>query len=190
VAPADAYLDDRHVDLSAIELPVGQRGQRLEEGRRVAAGAPREGVLLDRGDELADRRLGDLPAVDPDPLADVVEMRRGVEADRQSGLPEHRLDHPRRRALPVRAGDLHDRHVTVGVAQFRQQRGRGLGPRPRPVPPEVEEEAGGLVVAHVSGLTGRVMGATDEHGNRIPEETHAPTGSAAPDSRAGGGFSR
>jgi len=105
-SPADSDFDDGNVDLLTGKLPVCKRRQRLEQRRCGPIGRPISDVWLDPLDEFDNRGLGDFPAVDTDPLANVVQMWGRVQAHVTSGFPERAFDHACGASLPVRPGDL------------------------------------------------------------------------------------
>ena len=143
---AEPDLDDRHVDRR-----VGERGQRhrrgqVEIGQRLLA--PRSSRKLARPArppvDLDERLLVDRRAVDADPFAHRLQVRAGVAPGAQPVRPQQRVDHPGRRGLAVRAGQV-DRPGTpaadcpAGRAGPRSGRGRrpsgcshGGSARPRP----------------------------------------------------------
>jgi hypothetical protein len=71
--------------------------------------------LADGAGEIA---LGDRPAVDPDALAHVLQVRRGEQPHPPAGTLQDGGDVMRGRALAVGAGDL---HVTGGASGERLQ---------------------------------------------------------------------
>ena len=98
--------------------------------------------------DVTERGLRELAAVDPDPFADVVQVRGGVEADRKPRLLEDGVEHPGGRPLPVRPGDLNAGHLLVWVPEVRKQVRCRVRPRPRSEAPQVEEVVGRLVKLH------------------------------------------
>jgi len=71
-----------------------------------------------------------------------------VEADGEPGLTQDRLGHARGASLPVRARDLHERHVFFRVPDLIEEGRHALGPRLHRETAEVEEERRRLVVVH------------------------------------------
>jgi len=104
--PAQPHLNDRQVHGFIGEMAKGERGEDLEEGRRVAGRAHPVDVGLRVGDERAEGLGRDVVAPDADPLADVHEMRRGVEPRLETALERQRVQDRRRRALAFRPRDV------------------------------------------------------------------------------------
>ena len=74
VAAPDADLQHRDVHVRTGERPDGQSGERLEERRRVTPGRPIVNVGFRALNEFSDGPLRNLPAIDADPLPDVVQV--------------------------------------------------------------------------------------------------------------------
>ncbi len=77
VAAAEAGLDHRHIDALACQLGVGGRGQQLELGHRIVAGAGAVDLL--GGPQPAFDRVGhllrrDVEVVDADALVEAEQM--------------------------------------------------------------------------------------------------------------------
>ena len=77
-----------------------------------------------RGDHLAlVAGVGILPRLEnAHPLANVDEMRRCVEPDLEPRGPQDRGDHRTRAALALRAGDMDDLVLRLGIAQRSAER--------------------------------------------------------------------
>ena len=75
--------------------------------------------LLHRSD---DRALAHELAVEPDALPEGVQVRRGEEADARATCAQNRLAQRRRRALAIRARDVHDLQLLERLTQLREQR--------------------------------------------------------------------
>jgi hypothetical protein len=108
--PAHADLHDRHVHRGVGERRVGHRGEDLEERQ------PHAELVVDEwqvGRHVVVRRdeplLVDGLAVEGDALRHGVQVRTGEPAGSQAELLQERVDHPGRRRLAVRAGDVDHR---------------------------------------------------------------------------------
>src|SRR5205814_792869 len=66
------------------------------------------------------------PAVDPDALAEVDQVRRGEEPGAESGLAQHALDHRAGRALAVGAGDMDRAEAALRIAERPEQGARAV----------------------------------------------------------------
>jgi hypothetical protein len=108
-AAAEPGLDHRRLDAPRRHLGVGSGGERLELGHVVVGLGGAIDLLrgsaraLHRGPELLG---GEVDVVDPDPLAEGDQVRRGVGPGEQPVRPQDLRDHPRRRGLSVRADDV------------------------------------------------------------------------------------
>ena len=167
-AAAEADLDDRDVDGRIGEGGERQRRHDLEVRQRHATVGRRVGVddghvgldLLPRRQQALRR---DRLPVEADPLAGVGQVRRREQAGAQAERAQQRLDHPRRGALAVGAGDVDD---GVGGLRMPQQVGQGRDPGQRRLDPvlrparlEVRPEVGQPRIGvgrHVGESTGRV----------------------------------
>lgn len=119
---AHADLDDGHVDRRVREGRVGERDEHLEVGHPRPTVGDRPGVdRVDEGSDVGPRveegLAGDQLAADGDPLADVLQVRRGEAPRLQARLPQHRLDDPRRRRLAVGPGDVDDGEGALRLAE-------------------------------------------------------------------------
>ena len=153
VASAETRLDHRHLHLLAGQLGVGGRGQRLElrhlvvglgvavDQRRRPAGA------ADRGPEL---RLGDVVAVDADPLGERLQVRRQVGAGPPAVLRQDLRDHPRRRGLAVGADHVDRLKTSLGVIQRGHQPTHPVQPEPHPEQLQRQQVALGLRARHLA----------------------------------------
>ena len=111
VAPAEACLDDRDVDLLARELGERRRGQHLELRRAL-------GVRPDARDRHLE--VG-VEAVELDPLRPGAHVRRDVRAHVQALGAEQRGCQERRRRLAVRADDVDRRVAPLRLAEIGEQ---------------------------------------------------------------------
>ena len=82
--------------------------------RQVARAGLRDGVDF-RGERF-EVRVGDGFAVDPDPLMEPDQVRRGVEPGAEPGMPQDRGEHRAYGAFAVRARDMDARKRGVRVA--------------------------------------------------------------------------
>ncbi len=115
VPPAEQPdLDHDDVDRHVGEPAVRGGGQDLEvrrfdAGQRLGVGhAP---------DRLAELVVADGRPVDRDALVDPLQVRAGVGADREPVDLDQAGRDLGGRALPVRAGDVHERRGVLGVAE-------------------------------------------------------------------------
>eukprot|EP00964_Phaeocystis_antarctica_P051788 scaffold30244_cov59-Phaeocystis_antarctica.AAC.3 len=115
---ADARLHHGPLELGAGKAHERQRGELLER-RRVAHRLDRRAHLLHGGHDVT---LAHELAVEPDPLAEGVQVRRGEEADARPTGAQHRVAQRRRRALAVGACYVHDLQLLERVTQLREQR--------------------------------------------------------------------
>ena len=130
---AEPDLDDGDVDRGVGEGGVGHPHDGLEERQRVGlAGVDQVGVrrhVVERPHELL---VGHRLAVEADPLGHPLDVRAGEAAGAQLERPEQRVDHPRRRRLAVRAGEVDHR---VAVLRVAEQLGEGADPVERRLHP-------------------------------------------------------
>src|SRR5204863_9176583 len=68
-------------------------------------------------EQLACSRLGNSLAAEADPLAEMIQMRRGVQAGAQTRRAQRGLGKRAGRPLPVRAGDVQDRRAPLRIAE-------------------------------------------------------------------------
>ena len=116
---AQAGLDDRDVDLLLGEVLERDGRQDVEVRRhRLELRATIGSTSRTRRAKSAVR---DHLAVDLDPLADVDQVRAGVEPDLVAGGLEHRRDHRASAALALGAGDVDGLELLVRVAQLLEQ---------------------------------------------------------------------
>ncbi len=114
---AHPHFQDGDVDVRPAEVPEAHGRERLEGGEWVALDGSVDEERPHPFDELDDGGLRDPSPVDADPFAQVVEVRRGVQPHPVARLAEDRLGHAGGAALAVRAGDLDEFDVLVGVAE-------------------------------------------------------------------------
>src|SRR5439155_24973387 len=91
-----------------------------------------EGEVVRGSDLLVQRAgllLGDGPAVEADALAEVAEVRRGVETRAQTRRPKRGFGESAGRALAVGARDVQRRRQQVWIAQPPQRRDHALEPQ-------------------------------------------------------------
>ena len=123
-AAAQTCLDDRNFDVALGEVVECQRRRHLEE-RQIELLHLRL-MLVDEVDHLL---LGDELVVDTDALAEVHQMRRGVESRAVARLREYRCEHVRHRPLAVGAGHVDREVVALRIAQMTAELGYAFEPR-------------------------------------------------------------
>jgi len=87
VLAADAYFEHCHIDVFTSEVPQREHGEHFEIRRTVPLTPQLRHARFDVFGERADALFGNFPAVDAYTLAQVVQVRRGVQSDVESGAP-------------------------------------------------------------------------------------------------------
>ena len=165
-APAHTHLEDDAVRLAPPEPFHGHRGQALEVGgvRGQCARSQQsfdEGV--EAGEALGELVIGDVFAVQAQPLVDAFEVRRSVEARAQPGRAKDALHHCGRRAFAVGAGDVHRGISVVWIAQALGEHGDFAQVELRcarllrggQLPPQRQQVTDGIFVRHARPETSR-----------------------------------
>ncbi len=114
---AEPYFDDGDVHLFFFEIFESQRGGKLEKTR--AEGLEKGALLLDKTD---DPFFGNRHAIDADALAEIEQVRRGVQARVQALTLQDRGKRVRATALAVGARDVNHGVMAVGVAEMIVER--------------------------------------------------------------------
>ena len=122
-AAAEADLDDLHLGILRRERGEGERGEQLEGadvsglGSEIGFGVSAQ-LGCERGEELLVQRL----AVDPDALAERVQVGAGEQAGAQSGGAQAGFDHRGGGAFALGAGDMDGGASVLRVAHAAQER--------------------------------------------------------------------
>ena len=122
---AHTHLEDRDVDAGLAKGGQGGGGDRLEEGRMcLELPAIEPGLELgpQMPQQMKQRVVVHVGAVDPDPLVGSDEVRRAEHPAPHAVATEHRLEHGADRALAVGAPDRDPAVVALRVVEALEQR--------------------------------------------------------------------
>jgi len=143
----DAYLD-RVVDIFVTEVIDRERGDHLEVGRHVVVGPEQVQARVDRLDECRHPVPGYLLSVHLDLLPEIVQCRRGEQADIEARRAEDALEHLGGASLAVRSCNLDDIDTGLRCPEMGQHPCCRLDPQFWPVALEGLQVLGGVVILH------------------------------------------
>ena len=119
---AHADFENRDINRGVGELPDRHRGEHLEEAHRrlvllLHLAVHQRNQILDLVPRINEIIIGQLLAVNGDPLIDLLQMRGRVQAGTHAIRTADRLRHARGGPLAVRASDVDDAEAVLRVAQ-------------------------------------------------------------------------
>ena len=146
-AHADLAYDD--VAAAAQEPEHGDGRDELKLTRMVGHGVGLRAHLLGEG---AERAVRDLLAVDLDPFVKAHDVGRGVKPRAQPRLVQDGGEHGAGGALAVRAGDVNELQLPLGVSEPVEQGADACEPRLCPAPIGRVDIGEGFVDVHARSL--------------------------------------
>ena len=143
--PAEADLEHHDITFLRREIPKAHRGQNLKFRGRVGHAV---GCFLHGLGGAAERRVGDVRAVNAEPLVHTHKVRGGVKARLVPRLRQNRGEHCARRALAVRPGDVDEFQMILRLAQPAHQFPHPFKTETAPFPIGAVDESERLLKLH------------------------------------------
>ena len=116
-------FEDRAIDARFAKEQQGRGAQHVEEARRQFRRLLRQPLHLraDPLDGAVEQRVGDRPAIEPESLRPLFQVRRGVSAGANAQLLKCGFDQERGGALALGSRDVHAAKLSMRVAQTPEQ---------------------------------------------------------------------
>ena len=147
--PAETDLEHHGIAFLRREIPEAHRGKDLKLRGRVGHAA---GGLLHGFGGAAERRVGDVRAVDAEPLVHAHKVRGGVKPRLIPRRRQDRGKHRARRALAVRPGDVDKFQAVLRVSQPVHQLAHPLQTEAASLPVGGVDKSERFVKLHVFSL--------------------------------------
>ena len=183
--PAEADLEHHNIAFLRREIPKAHRGQNLKFRGRVGHAV---GCFLHGLGGAAERRVGDVRAVNAEPLVHTHKVRGGVKARLVPRRRQNRGEHRARRALAVRPGDVDKFQMILRLAQPAHQFPHPFKTETAPFPIGAVDESERLLKLHAlfpplraaRGARARTASAVQGQTQRLSQRTPRRAAAAWP----------